>query len=273
MASELIITFRETLEAALVVGIMLAYLHKTGNSKYYKYVFAGAGLALLLSALSGYAIYSIWGGFEGIGEMLFEGAMMFIAAALVTWMMVWLARHRNLPKEIEHNVEMKLEHGERYGLFAFAFVAVLREGIEMAVFLIAAFFRSQNDVTLGLSLLGVGLALALGVVIFTAMVRIRLQRLFQVTAAILVLFAGGLVMHGVHEFQEAQVLPAESPLWDSSGILSQKSDLGMILRGLFGYTEKPTITELLAYLIYVVGVSYLYLSIEPKKTKMAQATG
>ncbi len=250
--------FRETFEAALIVGIIIVYLCKTKNRQHVKYVIWGAAAAVLCSLVMGYAIYSVWGGLEGTGEQLFEGTMMFLAAGLVGWMVAWVAGQKNFVKNIEQQVEVKLGRKSLYGLFAVSFIAVFREGMETAIFLIAAFFRAKEDVSIPLAVLGIVAAIALSAAIFTALVRINLSHILLATGILLVLFAAGLVAHGVHEFQEAGVLGKENAIIDTSNILREKSELGMIARGFFGYTEKPTPTELLAYFAYVFGICGIF---------------
>src|SRR3989344_6554218 len=133
--SSFLITSRETLEAALVVGIVLAYLNRTNNEQYKKTVYYGIFAGIVLSIFSAFLFNIFAGGFEGRAEELFEGFTMLFAATLLTTMILWMMRQKNVAKEIEHRVQRHLNTQQQFGLFLVTFLSVFREGVETVIFL------------------------------------------------------------------------------------------------------------------------------------------
>ncbi len=159
----------------------------------------------------------------------------------------------------------------RRALFFVAFIAVLREGIELALFLTASVFASDTlQATLG-AILGLGTAILLGWSIFATTVRLDLRRFFQVTGFLLILFAAGLVAHGVHEFNEVGwIPPVIEHVWDVNAIVDENSTFGQLLAALFGYNPTPSLTEILAYAAYFVTVFFgLRLATSPPHRSQA----
>ena len=142
-------------------------------------------------------------------------------------------------------------------LFSLAFLAVVREGIELAFFLTAATFASDVQSTLPGTLLGLGAASFLGRGLFASTRRLNLYRFFQVTGVLLILFAAGLVALGVHEFNEAGWIPSVvEHVWDVNPIIDENSTLALMLKALFGYSGNPFLTEVMAYLAYYVVIFF-----------------
>jgi high-affinity iron transporter len=138
-----------------------------------------------------------------------------------------------------------------------AFLAVVREGIELALFLTASAFASTAAQTFSGALIGLFTSILLGWLLFKTTVRLDLRRFFQVTGILLILFAAGLVAHGVHEFNEIGWLPAiVEQVWDLNPVLNENSTVGEILKALFGYNGNPALTEMLAYLAYFVAIAF-----------------
>jgi high-affinity iron transporter len=141
------------------------------------------------------------------------------------------------------------------GAVFLAFLAVIREGIELAIFLTAAAVDNKAGVVLTGAILGLGTTAILAFLLFNSLIRLNLSRFFQVTSLILLLFAGGLVAQGVHEFNEVGLIPSLiEHLWDVNHLLDEKSILGETLKSLFGYNGNPSLTEVLSYLIFVLGL-------------------
>jgi high-affinity iron transporter len=191
---------------------------------------------------------------------------MLIAAGILTWMIFWMSKQaRFLKGELEAGVDKAATTGKR-AMFWLAFIAVVREGIELALFLTAAFFvddqgqlTSNVTQTLAGSILGLGTAALLGWAIFATTVRLDLRRFFQVTGFLLILFAAGLVAHGVHEFNEVGWIPAiVEHVWDVNTILDENSMVGSLLQTLFGYNANPSLTEVISYLGYLAIVTMLW---------------
>jgi len=158
-------------------------------------------------------------------------------------------------------------------LFGLAFLAVVREGIELALFLTAATFASDAQSTILGTLLGLGVAILLGWGLFASTVRLDLRRFFQVTGFLLILFAAGLVAHGVHEFNEVGWIPSiVEHVWDANPILDENSTLGSLLKALFGYNGNPSLTEVLAYFAYFILIFYSLRGVNrPVKAPAMQA--
>jgi high-affinity iron transporter len=205
--------------------------------------------------------------FEGSGEELFEGITMLLAAGVLTWMIFWMQRQgRSIRAELEADVRQAVTSGSRWALFALAFVAVVREGIETALFLTAAAFSATPAQTLIGGGLGLALAVAVGWLLFVVSVRLDVRAFFRVTSVLLILFAAGLVAHGVHELQEAGVWPVVvEHVWDINPILDENSAVGSILKALFGYNGNPSLLEVVSYVAYylIVGTA-IRLGAPPK---------
>ncbi len=257
MLAEALISFRESLEAALVVGIVLAYLERTGNVRYNRHIYLGVVAGILASLAGGFALYSIGSDFEGASAKIFEGSMMLLGSLLVSWMILWMLRQAHVKKEIEQKVGKELGEKHAFGLLVFVFVSVFREGIETVIFLSASFFTSQAFSVSGV-LLGFGAAVLLAFLIFEAAVRVDLKTFFNATSILLIFFAAGLFSHAIAEFQEGGILPEQGPAWDSSWLVSKESAAGIALKSLFGYTPTPTSLRVFAYLFYwaLIGIAY-----------------
>jgi high-affinity iron transporter len=247
-----LITFREGLEAALIVGIVLGYLKKTGRLDQGHYVWAGVLAATLASLGVALALQLLGAQLSGRAEEIFEGATMFLAVMVLTWMIFWMRyQARHIKGALEREVQAAISAGQGWALFGLAFIAVFREGVETALFLSAAAFVSARAQTLWGGLLGLGLALAVGYLLFATAVRLDVRRFFDLTSLLLLLFAAGLLAQGIHEFQEAGLIPpVVEHLWDINHILDEDSPLGSILKALFGYNGNPSLVEVVGYLGY-----------------------
>jgi len=258
MLASALITLREGLEAALIVGIVLGVLNKLGRTDRSGPVWAGVLVAVIVSVAAGLAFNALGVAFEGRGEEIFEGVAMLLAAGVLTWMIFWMQRQgRQIQTELEMDVRRATTTGSAWALFSLAFVAVVREGIETVLFLTAAAFSATPAQILVGGALGLTVAVTLGWLIFAAGKRLDVRVFFRVTSVLLILFAAGLVAHGVHELQEAALLPAfVEHVWDVNHILDERSAVGTFLKTLFGYNGNPSLLEVVTYGIYfiVVGV-------------------
>lgn len=252
MIASLLIAFREGLEAALIVGIVLSYLSKTGQSRHARYAWAGIGAAVLVSIALAVIIQAVGAELEGPAEPIFEGTMMLLAVGILTWMIFWMRyQSRTLKSSLEHEIQATIGAGHARGLFAVAFFAVAREGLETALFLSAAAFATDSTTTIIGTILGLGAAVLVGYLIFASTIRLNLKTFFNVTGALLLLFAAGLFAHGIHEFQEVGLLfTLREHIWDISHVLSDESPLGQILKTLVGYSSSPSLEEVIGYVAY-----------------------
>ncbi len=257
MISSFIIMFRETLEAALIIGIILSYLNKTGQSRYKSAIYLGTLAGIIISVLGAYLFSLLAGGFEGRSEQIFEGVVMLTGAALLTTMIFWMMKQQHSVSKIEGKTENYISKGKIVSLSLLVFVSVLREGIESVFFLGALNFSSGSSIT-GV-MLGFFSAVLLGFLIFTGSRKISLKIFFQLTNILLVLFAAGLVSYGIHELQEAALLPVFiEHLWDINAILHEKGMLGSIAASLFGYNGNPSLFEAAAYGTYIAFAVLMY---------------
>ncbi|MGB4802399.1 MAG: FTR1 family protein [Anaerolineae bacterium] len=256
MLPAFLLALREGLEAALIVGIVLGVLRKLGHNRQQVSVWQGAVAAIAVSLVAALLLYAVGLKMEGSAEQIFEGVTMLLAAAILTWMIFWMqTQGRRINRELETGVRQAVSgmggNKGHWALFSVAFIAVLREGIETALFLTATTFTVGGQATLLGALLGLSAAAALGYILFTTTRQLNVKRFFQVTSVLLILFAAGLVAHSIHEFNEVGWIPAVvEHLWDTNGLLDENSGLGLIIKALFGYNGNPSLTEVLGYVVY-----------------------
>lgn len=276
MIPSFIITFREVLEAALVVGIVLSYLVRTRQTQYNNIVYLGVASGIVAS-ISGAVLFStLAGGFTGRAEKIFEGITMLVGAFLLTTMILWMMKQKQVAQELEHRVATELTKRHKFGLCLLVFVAILREGIETVIFLNAVSFVTANN-SIFAALAGIVAAILLGYAIFLGSMKINIKKFFNITSIILILFAAGLVAHGMHELQEAKIITTViEHVWDinppinpdgSYPILHEKGYVGSILQSLFGYNGNPSLIEVLSYIVYLAFVVVLWKRVERVKLK------
>jgi high-affinity iron transporter len=262
-----LLSLREGLEAALIIGIVLGAVNKIRRADLIPSVWLGTLSAVIVSILTAVILTSFGMSLEQGAEQIFEGITMLIAAGILTWMIFWMGKQaRFLKSELEAGVNKAAASTGRSAVFWLAFMAVVREGVELAIFITAAFFavnatEANNNVipVLAGTILGLGTAALLGYTIFATTVRLDLRRFFQVTGLLLILFAAGLVAHGIHEFNEVGWIPAiVEHVWDVNMILDENSFAGQLLKTLFGYNGNPSLTEMIAYFAYIVTVTIFW---------------
>ncbi len=256
MLTSLLITLREGLEAALIVGIILAYLTKTKRTYLARYAWLGVGVAVLASLAAGAAIYVTAGDLTGRGEQMFEGSAMLLAAGVLTWMIFWMRREAaSVRTTLQAQIDSRLADGSWLGLATLAFVAMVREGIETVLFLFAASRTAESPfwATTG-GLVGLALAVGIGYLLYRGTARLNLRAFFNVTSVILIVFAAGMLSHGVHEFVEAGALPGiVAPVWNAGAVLPDESGFGRLLASLLGYSSDPSLTEVSTWALYLLG--------------------
>lgn len=199
------ITLREGFEAALIVGLILAYLKKTGNlERHASTVWWGVVGGVAVSLLAGGILFASVGELEGTAEALYEGIAMLLAAAVVTWMVFWMRKQAaTIGAHLRHQVGESLIAGGGIALAAVAFIGVAREGLETALFLYASTEDSGPVLAVSASLLGLVAAVVLGVLFYRGALRLDLRRFFIVTGVLVIAFASWLILGGVHELGEA----------------------------------------------------------------------
>ncbi|HUF59216.1 MAG TPA: iron uptake transporter permease EfeU [Actinomycetota bacterium] len=267
MGASFVIALREGIEAALIVSIILAYLKQLGATDRARLVWWGTGLAVLLSVAVGTAIFIAGAEFEGTAEQVFEGLVTLAAVGVLTWMIFWMRRQgARIRSELQEKVDSALVAGG-LALAGLAFFAVLREGIETALFLFAAAKGTAVEGTAVApatqvtgAVLGLVLAVVLGVLLYRGGIRMNLRSFFRVTGMILIVVAAGLFAYSLHELQEAGWLPIlEAHAYDLSASLPDDAGAGAILRGLVGYNADPTWLEVVGWLGYLVVIGGFFL--------------
>lgn len=265
MLPSYLLSLREGLEAALILGIALGALRKIRRTDLSHAVWLGTLSAVVISILSAVLLTRLDLSLEGKTEEIFEGLTMLLAAGILTWMIFWMNQQgRFIKAKLEEGVNKAAASTGKRAMFGLAFVAVVREGIELALFLTASFFvgnsanvEANTTQTLAGAILGLGTAALLGWTLFATTVRLDLRRFFQVTGILLILFAAGLTAHGVHEFNEAGLIPTViEHVWDVNAMIDETSLPGELLKTLFGYNGNPSLTEVFFYLAYLSGIAF-----------------
>ncbi len=237
MGAAFIVALREGIEAALIVSILLAYLKQLGRRDRMHLVWWGTGLAVGISAVVGTVIFALGGEFEGTAEQLFEGLVTLTAVSVLTWMIFWMRRQgARIRSELQEKVDTALVAGG-LALAALAFTAVLREGVETALFLYAAAKGTAVETggvggQIAGALLGLRLAVVLGVLLYRGGIRMNLRTFFRVTGSILIVVAAGLFAFSIHELQEAGWLPFfQTTAFDLSSVLADDRGIGTCCAG------------------------------------------
>jgi high-affinity iron transporter len=271
LGSGLITGLREGVEAALIVAIILAYLDRTGNRRYFQRVWVGVAAAAALSVGVGVGLWVTIGGLPEPAEQVFEAVAMILAASVVTWMLFWMRRMAaNMRGELQAAVDRSLTEASVWGLTFLAFAAVIREGIETSLFLLGQVAAASSEaggsvgVLIG-ALIGLGLAIVIGYGFFRGAHVINLRLFFRWTGVALIFIAAGLLSHAVHELIEIGVITVgTATAFDLSGVLPHSGEgfaalVGSLLRAMFGYTSQPEWITFLTWLGYIVVVLTLYL--------------
>jgi len=249
-----LLALREGIEASLIISLVLGSLHILTHNRLKRFVWLGAATALLLSMLAAAGLFLARTAFGGKSEAAFEGASMLFSAAMLTWMILWVRKHASantasLHSHIEHTLAENA-HTER-SIFLLSFLAVLREGLELAIFLFTASLTSGFSQTLVGAGLGLAGAVIAGSLFYSGATRLNLSLFFKLTGALLILFAAGLVGQGLHEFVDAGFISGIiHPVWDTNRLISQTSPAGSLLKSLFGYNSRPSLIESITYFLY-----------------------
>ncbi|MCW2787619.1 MAG: iron permease [Marmoricola sp.] len=260
MLPTFVIGLREGLEAALIVGIIAAFLRKQGRDDLLRQMALGVGAAVMICTLGGLAL-EIWS--RNLPQKQQEGLETVIgvlAVGMVTYMVVWMKEHaRGLKAELESMAADAIgTTSSKAGtaMVVMAFLAVMREGFETVVFLLAAFNESGSGASAVVgAILGIVIAVLLGYGIYRGGVRINLSKFFRATGLVLVLVAGGLVVSALHTAHEAGWLnTGQHQLLDLSAVVKPGSVLASLLTGMLGVQPFPVLAECLGWLLYVIPV-------------------
>jgi len=256
MGATFVIVLREGFEAALLLGILYAYLAMIGRAQSRRYVTAGAVLALGASIAMGVAVSVISGPLADLGPDVIAIGVIFLAVALLTWHGWWMGRHaREIRGEVQRRIDEAHARQRLWLVGLIAFTGVFREGAETVLFLWGLLVQMDDAASwraLAGGVAGLVGAAILGWVVFQGGRRLSVQRFFAATSVLLLLLAAGLLSAGVGKLQGLGLLPAGDPVWDTSWLLDDHGALGGVLTGLVGYRARPTALEILAYGSYIV---------------------
>ncbi|MCB0894576.1 MAG: FTR1 family protein [Nocardioides sp.] len=265
MLANYLIGLREGLEAALVVSILVAYLVKTDRRHLLPRIWLGVGIAVAVALGFGFALFYGPRGLTFEAQEAIGGILSIVAVVLVTWMIFWMARAaRSLSGELRGQIDTAAE-GSWWALVLVAVLAVGREGLETALFLWSATeaVTRDSDATwqpLVGAALGIATAVVLGYLLYRGAIRINLSTFFTWTGAFLILVAGGVLSYGVHDLQEAGILPGLDTLaWDVSDTIDPSTWYATLLKGVFNFSPATTVLEATVWVLYVVPVMFLFL--------------
>ncbi len=286
-----VITLREGVEAALVVGIVLACLKKAKQTHLAPWVYAGVIVGLIASAFIGVlfgallqALSKSNNPFEPVIEFLLEAGFSVVAIAMLSWMLIWMTQQaRFIKMQVEGSVNNALNqntHGAGWGIFSLIFIAVIREGFETVLFIVAKFQQGLIP-ALG-SLFGLGVAASIGVLLFKWGVKINIRQFFQYMGILLLLIVAGLVVSALGLFDTAINTLAQMDrqsqsfciyyehfakvhscilgplLWNTTKILPEDKFPGLLLNALFGYTDKLYVVQAVGYLLFLFTIGAVY---------------
>lgn len=274
MLPTFVIGLREGLEASLIVGIVAAFLRQRDRRDALRQVWLGVSLALLLCLGMGIALHVVDRELPQREQEGLETVIGLIAVAMVTYMVVWMRRHsRDLKGSLESATASALEQGSTRALVLMAFLAVLREGFETAVFLIAAFNASSSPASAGGgALAGVLVAALVGFAIYRGGIRINLSRFFRVTGLVLVLIAAGLLATAAHTAHEAGWLNSgQGRTFDLTWLVRPGTPLASVLTGVLGLQPRPVVAEVIAWVVYLVPLM-IYVAWPARRPRARQAT-
>ena len=275
MLPTFVIGLREGLEAALIVGIVAAFLRQRGRRDLLRWVFAGVAASILLCVVVGVLLRLLSQNLPQRQQEGLETVIGLVAVAMVTYMVVWMRRHsRGLKGQLDRAAADALAVGSAWALVVMAFLAVLREGLETVVFLLAAFNESDSGASAGIgALLGILVAVALGYGIYRGGVRINLSKFFRVTGVVLVLVAAGLVVNALHTAHEAGWLDiGQQRTVDLSSIVRPGSVQASLLTGMLGLQDHPVVIEVIGWLAYLIPVG-LYVAWPPGRKVARECRG
>jgi len=261
MLATFIVVCRESLEATLVVVILLAYLRRIGQADKYRYIYLGVVAALAACLVFARISAYLEGLFEGAGEEIFQASIIALAVVVVTTMVIWMHRQAgSLRASLEGQAALAIERGQVLSLALLAALAVFREGCETVLFLwgLAMSSTASTGEMLGAGAAGAAAAVVMGYLLFLGAARLNLKMFFEVTAAALLLIAAGMLAQAANKLIGVGVLPAiVGQVWNSAWLLDERRPLGSIAAMLLGYRSRPSLMEVAVYILYFPPVLFL----------------
>jgi len=269
MVAAFVLFLREGLEASLIVSILFAALRQLGQTRQTRAVWIGVALALLASSLGGFALYITIRDFVGSTyQTIFETIAFLVAVVLLTTMTFWMQKHsRSLKKDITAKASIA-SSGFAFGLLAFTTVG--REAIETTMFTLAFAFQASGGLVLLGALLGLAAAIGLCVLIYRLGYKLDYRIFFRIMGVILIIFAAGLLADAIQNMQQlGWITLGTTPLWNTTHILSEESQLGDLLHSFVGYAQEPTVLQGVFYTLYllIVGSIFIWMTRKPPTMK------
>ncbi len=269
MFANLLIGLREGLEAALVVSLLVAYLVKVERRDQLRWVALGVGAAVAVSLAFGALITFTSRNMTFEEQETFGGTLSIVAVAFVTWMVLWM---RKAARHLKADLDGKMQAAVAMGAGAVAltaFLAVGREGLETALFLWAAIQATGSGwAPIAGASVGLVIAVVLGYLIYRGALRINLRRFFTWTGVALIVIAAGVLAYGIHDLQEARVLPGLTSLaFDVSEQVPPASWYGTLLKGTVNFSPATTWLEAVTWLTYVAVMMTAFL--RPQRSRPA----
>jgi len=263
MYAGLLVTLREGIEAFLVVGILLGYLTKINQPQFKRYIWTGTIFGVLASAVLALLFQLLAIQFTGIAAEIFELLVSLLAVGVLTWMVLWMQKQsRTIRAELEQKVQIAISTGQVFALSSLAFMAVLREGLETALFLGALTVTMKDPFLLLGAIFGLLAAVVITYTIFRTTVRLNIRTFFIVTGVLIIFIAAGLLGHAVMTLEELNLVPSIiSHVWDTSRWISEESLLGKLLHAFIGYTASPSLLHVIVYFAYVVFFIYRFVKV------------
>ncbi len=276
MFANFLIGLREGLEAALIVGILVAYLIRSDRRELLPHVWIGVAIATAASLGAGAALTFGPRGLSDRAEETIAGTLSVLAVGLITWMIFWMAR---TARDLRHRLETSLDAAASMGtgaIITMALLAVGREGLETAVFLWAGIETAGAGVgPVAGAVLGLACAFALGWIIYRGALRVNLRAFFQWTGLVLIVIAAGVLAHAVHDFQDAGVLPgADALAFDVSAQIPPDSWHASLLKGIVNFSPTTTWLEALTWTAYAIPtlVGFAKISFTRRPTSAVEAS-
>jgi len=268
MAESFLIALREGFEAALVVAIVLAFVRRQAPEQT-RAVWLGTAAALLMAVAVGVVLHLTLDGLEGQARQRTFAVICLAAAALLTWMIFWMRKHaRALKGELEGKAGAAIAAGSSLGLGLVAFAAVAREGLETALFLLSTSSSADGGELVIGTLLGLAVASVLGIAVYKGSGFIDMRKFFLVTGALIILFAAGLVDRAVQFLQASGDIGSyNDAAYDVTQYrwLTVQTQSGRFLAGIFGWDPRPSIEQVLAYLLFLVPIGIVYFAASTKR--------
>ena len=263
MLATLVIGLREGVEASLIVGIIAAFLNRSGRRDALRWVWLGVVLAIAICLAGGVTLRILEQKLPGRQQEGFEAIVGLFAVGVVSYMIVWMRSNaRSMRSSLEHDVTAALTEGSVLALVGMSFFAVMREGFETAVFQLAIFQNSNTSATAGMAgaLIGLVIAAIIGYGIYRGGVRLNMAKYFKITGAVLVLVAAGLIASSLHAAHNAGWLNVlQAPAINLTGIIRPGSVVAALVTGMLGIRPVPTIAETIGWLVYLIPVGLFVL--------------